>query len=91
MKPGRDHTSTNSMRKKHLQHVTGLCVEDARDTLVEPSVEPEERPEVDPVLNRPLLNMLGDTLGIAKHLPAATCGDRTQCGTRRETRSETCA
>ena len=37
-------------------------MEDARDTLVEASVEPEEKPEVKPVLNRPPLNMLGETL-----------------------------
>ena len=109
------------MRKKHLQHATGLCVEDARDTLVEPSVEPEEKPEGETMLNRPPLNMLGDTLDdcealsgetqsetqsetvfnrsplntlsdtlvITKHFPIATRGDRTHCGARRETRSET--
>ena len=48
-----------------------------------------EKPEGKPVLNRPPLNMLGDTLVIAKHFPVATHGDRTHCGTRRETRSET--
>ena len=79
----------NSVRKKHLQHTMGLRMEDARDTLVEASVEPEEKPEVKPVLKRPPLNMLGDTLVIAKHLPGATRDDRTHCGPRRETRSET--
>ena len=50
-----------------------------------------EKSEEKPVLNRPPLNMLGDTLVIAKHFPVATRGDRTHCGTQRETRSETCA
>ena len=31
-------------------------------------VEPEEKPEVKPVLNRPPLNMLGDTLDHCKAL-----------------------
>ena len=78
MKPGRDHNSTNSMRKKHLQHATGLRVEDARDTLVEPSVEPEENPEVKPVLNRPPLNMLGDTLDDREALSGETQSE-TRC------------
>ena len=81
----------NIMRKKNLQHAMGLCMEDARDTLVEPSVEPsvepKENPEVKPVLNRPPLKMLSDTLVIAKHFPVATHGDRTHCGTRSGTRS----
>ena len=48
-----------------------------------------EKPEGKPVLNRPPLNMLGDTLVIAKHFPVATRENRTNCGTQRETRSET--
>ena len=66
----------------------GLRVEDARDTLVEPSVKPEENPEEKPVLNRPPLKMLGDTLVIATHFPVAIRGDRTHFGTRSETSSE---
>ena len=50
-----------------------------------------EKPKQKPSLNRPPLNMLANTLVIAKHCPVATHGDRTHCGTRRETRSETCA
>ena len=48
-----------------------------------------EKPEGKPMLNRSPLNMLGDTLVIAKHFPVATRGDRTHCGTRRQTRNDT--
>ena len=37
-----------------------------------PFVEPEEKPEVKPVLNRPPLNMLGDTLDDCKALSSET-------------------
>ena len=37
-----------------------------------PNVEPKEKPEVKPVLNRPPLNMLGDTLDDREALPGKT-------------------
>ena len=36
------------MCKKNLQHTTVLLVEEVRDTLVEPIVEPAETPKVKP-------------------------------------------
>ena len=76
------------MRKKNLQHAMGLRMEDARDALVESSVESKENPEVKPMLNRPPLKMLGDTLVIAKQFPVATRGHRTHCGTQSGTQSK---
>ena len=37
-----------------------------------PIVEPEEKPEVKPMLNRPPLNMLGDTLDDREALSGET-------------------
>lgn len=98
MKPSKTRSETRGRAQQHKQCVQetpsthqGLRMEDARDTLVELSVEPEEKLKVKPMLNRPPLNKLGETLVIEKHFPVATHGNRTHGGTRRETRSEICA